>query len=151
MDLEKILRYGLTGVATMSTAILGEWDLALQILFIVMLLDIATGAINGIQEHNFSSKRMRKGIGTKAIYLIIIILCYQIDIFIGNSTPIFRTGACYLYVFVECSSILENAIKAGVPVPKKLVDILAVIKHKSGGSATEEAFKQLDRNKEEDK
>lgn len=149
--MERMGKLLFTGVATGVTALLGNWDTAIQMLFIVMGLDVLTGVINGVKEKNFTSKRLRQGIGTKAMYLIIIILCYQLDEFIGNGTPIFRTGACYLYVFVESVSILENIGKAGVPLPKKLVEILASIKNKSGGIATEEDIENLSKDDKEHK
>lgn len=147
MELESIGKWCFTGIATITTALLGNWDIAIQMLFIVMGLDILTGVVNGVKDKNFTSKRLRQGIGTKALYLIIIILCYQLDLFIGNGTPIFRTGACYLYVFVESTSIVENIGKAGVPLPKKLVEVLASIRGKSGGIATKEDFENLKEDK----
>lgn len=119
----------MTGV----TWLLGGWDTALKVLLVFIVVDIGTGAVRGfVKDKNFSSRRLRKGFGTKIGYLIIILLCNLLDMVFFKENPILRTMAVYFYVYVEGSSILENLANLGVPVPQFLVDRMEQINSKVG-------------------
>lgn len=127
-----------TGIMTTITWALGGWDTALKVLIAFIAIDIATGVIIGLFfEKSFSSRRLRKGFGTKIGYLIVIMLCNLLDMVFFVESPILRTASIYFYVAVEGSSIVENLGKMGVPIPKQLKEKLAQLNEEHVGSEEE--------------
>ncbi|PEA25936.1 holin [Bacillus cereus] len=122
-----------TALMTGVTWLLGGWDTALQVLMYCILIDLVTGVIIGFfVKKQFSSHRLRKGIGTKIGYLIVILLCNLFDMVFFKENPILRTASVWFYIYVEGSSILENLANLGVPVPQFLVDRMEQINEKVG-------------------
>ena len=124
MDYEKIL---LAGVGVVTTLI-GGWDMTLQVLLILMAVDILTGVIKGLYHGEFTSKQFRQGLISKAGFLLVLILCFQVDTLMGNSDPVIRTTCAIFYITIEGSSIIENLGEMGVPIPKALTKRLAKLK-----------------------
>ncbi|MEH7207619.1 phage holin family protein [Priestia megaterium] len=117
------------------TFVFGGWDKAFVAFCMFLVLDILTGMIKGASAGEFSSRRMRKGFKTKAGYLIVIIIATTLDRLMPESMPVLRTLCLWFYIFVEGTSVLENLAQMGVPIPKVIVERLAVIKGKSGDEA----------------
>lgn len=122
--LDKILLGGAGVVAT----VIGGWDMALQVMMILVGIDIITGVCKAFINHDFASKSFRQGIVSKAGYVVIVILAFQLDKLVGNSQPLFRTATAIFYIAVEGSSIIENLGVMGVPVPKFISDRLTQLK-----------------------
>lgn len=122
--LDKIL----IGGAGVVTTIIGGWDMALQVMMILVGIDILTGVCKAFINHDFASKSFRQGIVSKAGYVVIVILAFQLDKLVGNSQPIFRTATAIFYIAVEGSSIIENLGVMGVPVPKFIAERLTQLK-----------------------
>lgn len=116
---------------TAFTFIFGGWDTAFTTFCICLVLDLFTGVTKGIKSGTFSSRRMREGFATKAGYLIVIILATTLDRLMPDGLPLLRTISLWFYIWVEGSSVIENLAQMGVPIPKVVVDRLAVIKGKS--------------------
>lgn len=127
MDYDKLL---LGGIGILTTLI-GGWDLTLQVLLILMATDVVTGVIKGLYKWDFTSRAFRQGLMSKAGFLIVIILCYQVDTLLGNAEPIIRTTCAIFYITIEGSSIIENLGEMGVPIPKALTKRLAKLKDMS--------------------
>jgi toxin secretion/phage lysis holin len=124
-----------SGLMTSITAIFGGWDTAFQVFIACIILDIVTGVVKGFATDGFSSKRMRKGFGTKIGYLVVVALATQLDKLMPEDMPIIRTMAIWFYIAVESGSVIENLAQMGIPIPKVIVERLAVIRGKSGESA----------------
>lgn len=122
--LDKILIGGAGVVAT----IIGGWDMALQVMMILVGIDILTGVCKAFLNHDFASKSFRQGIVSKAGYVVIVILAFQLDKLVGNAQPLFRTATAIFYIAVEGSSIIENLGVMGVPVPKFIAERLVQLK-----------------------
>lgn len=120
-------------IATTITGFIGGWDKVVSAFTVFIVVDILTGVLKGYMSGNFSSRRMRKGFGSKVGYFIVIVIAAQLDKLIPQdaSIPLIRTMCLYFYIFVEGSSIIENLAQMGVPIPKVLIDKLEVIKIKS--------------------
>lgn len=127
-------------IMTGFTFAFGGWDKAFVAFCTFLVLDIFTGMIKGASNGEFSSRRMRQGFKTKAGYLIVIILATTLDRLMPESMPILRTICLWFYIFVEGTSVLENLAEMGVPIPKAVVDRLAVLRGKSSEPA------ELDKN-----
>jgi toxin secretion/phage lysis holin len=117
-------------VGSFLTYIFGGWDTCLKVLVLFILMDYLTGVLWAFMQKNVSSDIGRRGILKKATILIVLIVAVLLDRLINNDTWVFRTLVCYFYIANEGISLLENAVKIGVPVPKKLIDTLEQLKKK---------------------
>lgn len=116
---------------TLATALvyfLGGWDIALQILLIVIVLDYITGVCKAIYNRKMNSKVGAKGIIKKLGYLIVVAVSVELDRITGNTGAI-RTLVIYFFVANEGISILENWGGMGLPLPQKLTDTLEQLKN----------------------
>lgn len=89
--------------------------IVIGIVFLLMLIDYATGVVGAIMHEELSSKRMREGLGHKFAYIAVtcvaLIIEYGSDyINPGIELPVFIpvcTGIC----LTEITSIMENCVK----------------------------------------
>lgn len=89
--------------------------IVIGIIFLLVLIDYATGVVNAIMHGKLSSARMRQGLGHKFAYLAIICVALIIEygsdyINLGVKLPVFIpvcTGIC----LTEITSIMENCVK----------------------------------------
>lgn len=116
------------GGAGVLATIIGGWDMALQVMMILIGIDIITGVFKAFINHDFASKDFRQGIVSKAGYVVIVILAFQLDKLVGNKEPLFRTATAIFYIAVEGSSIIENLGIMGVPIPKFISQRLTQLK-----------------------
>lgn len=117
--------------STLATALvyfLGGWDIALQILLTVIVLDYITGVCKAIYNRKMNSKVGAKGIIKKLGYLIVVAVSVELDRITGNTGAI-RTLVVYFFVANEGISILENWGGMGLPLPQKLTDTLEQLKN----------------------
>lgn len=109
------------------TYFLGGWDWALQTLVLVMALDYVTGVCKAIKQKKLNSRTGLLGILKKFGYLVIVALAVVLDHLIGDTGAV-RTLAIYFFVANDGLSILENWGSIGLPLPKKLFEILEQLK-----------------------
>lgn len=119
MDKESIFSSIIAALGTLFTYMFGGWDIGLQVLFFCMILDYITGLMCGSKDNALSSSRGFQGLKKKFTVIIILILAVLLDRLLGQGW-IFRTLVIYFYIAMEGISIIENAIKLGVPVPEQL-------------------------------
>lgn len=115
---------------TLTTALvyfLGGWDIALQILLTVIIIDYISGVCRAIYNKKLNSKVGLKGIVKKVGYLLIVMLAVILDRIMGNTGAI-RTLVIYFFVANEGISILENWGDMGLPLPQKIFDVLEQLK-----------------------
>lgn len=108
--------------------------------FIVM--DFVTGVLTGIAEKNLSSDTAFKGLVMKFYELLIVSAAHMLDVYILKNGETIATAVCFLFISTEGISLLENAARLGVPIPKKVISILSQLKVTSGGIATKEDFNE---------
>ena len=116
---------------TLATALvyfLGGWDIALQTLIIVIVLDYITGICKSIINKKINSTVGLKGIIKKVGYLIIVAVAVELDRIAGDTGAI-RTLVIYFFVANEGISILENWGGMGLPLPQKIFDVLEQLKN----------------------
>lgn len=119
----------ITGIiSTAIGLIIGEFDPALRILFVLMVTDIIVGVIDviffGVTKYGkkFSSNGLIQGAIRKGLMLAIIVVATQLDILLNFDY--IRGGSTMYLIACEGVSIVENLVKIGVPCPKFLKDIL---------------------------
>lgn len=95
-------------------ALIGGWDLALEALAIIMLLDYLTGLVVAGVFHKspkseggaLESKAAFKGLVKKALIVVIVVAFHQADKLTGKG--FFRDGACWAFFIAELISVVEN-------------------------------------------
>lgn len=116
------------GLGTALTAYFGGWDTTMRFLVIALIADYVTGVLAAWKMGTLDSDVMFWGGIRKAITLLVIGLCFQLDTLFGNAEPIYRTMAIYFYLIRELLSIVENTGKLGVKWPGGVTDRLAQLK-----------------------
>ena len=129
--------FSLSGVACAGAAIaslLGGWNGAMTTLVILMLIDYVTGIIVAGVFHNsprcfggaLSSAVGFKGICRKFVILLIVVVACRVDLLL--ETTIIRDATCFGFCANELLSITENAGLMGIPLPRKLVEAIEVLR-----------------------
>lgn len=123
--MEKIFNSLVAVLATFFTYLFGNWDLALQVLIIFMILDYVTGVIYAYMIKTLNSEVGFKGLIKKCMILAVLIVGVALDRMLGNDgTWLFRTLVAYFYIANEGISLLENISNLGVPIPNKIKNAL---------------------------
>ena len=127
----------LSGVACVGAAIaslLGGWTGAMTTLVILMFIDYVTGIIVAGVFHAspkssggaLSSAVGFKGICRKFVILLIVVVACRVDLLLD--TNIIRDATCIGFCANELVSITENAGLMGIPLPRKLVEAIEVLR-----------------------
>ncbi len=116
-------------VFTITTWFLGDWDMALLVLLLFMGFDYVSGWLAAYVNQTLSSDIGLKGLSRKFMIILVLMGAVSLDRLITDGqTWIFRTAVCYFYVANEGLSLLENAARLGLPIPKKLENALIQLK-----------------------
>lgn len=132
------------------SAVIGSWDLALETLAIIMLLDYITGLIVAGVFHKspkseggaLDSKAAFKGLVKKALIVIIVVAFHQADKLTGKS--FFRDGVCWVFFIAELISVVEN-VGLVYPLPTFIMKALDWFRDK-GEHLGDDLDKEEDKN-----
>lgn len=115
--------------------LIGGFDILVSTLVVLMLIDYITGIICGYKTATLNSKRAYKGIKKK--FMVLCILCGAT--LINRLIPGvgIRDLVGIFYCATELLSIVENAEKCGVPIPKKLKKALEQCRDEKNINLTE--------------
>lgn len=112
-----------SSIGTTMTYLLG-WNQAVEALLVLMIIDYLTGVLAAYIDPRtkLDSRLGFKGICKKIVILMLVVLATEL----GRAAGIAELQTVVVWFFVgnEGLSIIENAAKAGVPVPKRLRDTL---------------------------
>ena len=117
-----------SGIITFASYFLGGWDLAIQVLLIVLVIDYISGVLKAIKNKELNSATGLWGIIKKCGYLLVVALSVVVDKITGTDGVI-RNLVIYFFVANDGISILENLGAIGVPLPQKLIDVLQQLKN----------------------
>ncbi|WP_418772763.1 phage holin family protein [Mitsuokella jalaludinii] len=124
----------ITGVVGVAAEILfGAWSNALAALVVAMLIDYVSGVIVAYINPALSlnSQRGFRGILKKIMILLLVSLGHVLDT--AMHQQIICIAVTYFFLGNEGLSIVENAAKAGVPIPTKLRDQLEQLMEEKEG------------------
>lgn len=121
--MEKIIKLIFSFLSTSLIYLLGGWDIALQSLIIVVILDYLTGISKSYVSNKLNSNKGLKGIVKKLSMLCMVAIATIVDRIAGE-TGLIRTLIIYYLVANEGLSILENLGEMNILVPKILKDKL---------------------------
>ena len=124
-------------VGAAVASIFGGWTGAMTTLVILMLIDYVTGLIVAGVFHASPKSRGGalysavgfKGICRKFVILLIVVVACRVDLLLN--TNIIRDATCIGFCANELLSITENAGLMGIPLPRKLVDAIEVLRGES--------------------
>ena len=126
MNVVNIIKTILTAIITWIGWLIGGYDTMMIALLLFMIIDYLSGVMCAVINKKLSSKIGFKGIFKK----IMIILLAGITNLLGQATGIdgLRYIVISFYLANEGISIIENASILGLPVPKKVKDVLEQLK-----------------------
>ena len=107
----------------------GKADGLIYALITFIIVDYVTGVIVACVNKNLSSEVGFKGIAKKVVILLVVAVGNIVDIYILDGGTVCRSTVIGFYLANEGISILENAGKLGIPLPKKLVSVLKQLKN----------------------
>lgn len=97
-----------------------------DVLLVLMCLDVVVGFCAAFITKSISSTICSRGMMKKVIIIMLVGMCAAIEPF-TSGIPLSKLAAMAFIVF-ECTSIVENAARAGVPIPSQITDSLALLK-----------------------
>ena len=107
----------------------GKADGLIYALLAFIILDYVTGLTVACINKNLSSEVGFKGIAKKVVILLLVAVGNILDIYILGDSAVCRSTVIGFYLAHEGISILDNAGKLGIPLPKKLVSVLKQLKN----------------------
>lgn len=137
MKVITVIKVAISTVLTTLVYLLGGWDIAMQSLLIMIVLDYLTGMGKSYVSGTLNSNRGLKGIIKKLGLLVLVAVAQVVDTLL-NMAGVVRTFIIYYIVANEGLSILENLGKMGIIVPQFLIDKLEQLKE---GESDEEEIR----------
>lgn len=128
--MDNIFKNILAGVCTILSFLFGDMEGLMIALIALIILDYISGVIAAAVEKRLSSEVGAKGIAKKIFMLLIVALANIVDINVIGDGHVLKTVTVVFYICNECISLIENAGRIGVPVPKKLLDVLEQLRDK---------------------
>ena len=110
---------------------LGGCDGLLYALIAFVVIDYITGVMCAIIDRKLSSAVGFKGIFRKVLIFLLVGIANIIDVQVIGTGAVLRTAVIFFYISNEGVSIIENAVHLGLPVPKKLKDVLEQLHERS--------------------
>ncbi len=123
--MEKILQALSGGVGLFVAAFWGGLDGVLYVLITLIVLDYLSGCVIAIINKQLSSAVGFKGIAKKVAMLTLVGVAHILDAKILGGGDVLRSAVCFFYIANEGLSLLENTARLGIPIPKKLRDVLS--------------------------
>ncbi len=125
-ELTRTLSGILMGLVAWLTKLLGGWDGALGLMFLLMGLDLITGVTVSLlmksghsKGGGFHSRELFLGLTRKLLMVLLVMLATALDGLLGAS--LCRLTVIGFYGANEALSIVENAALLGVPFPRGLL------------------------------
>ena len=116
--------------AALMAYLFGPMDALFFALLACMGMDYLSGVIAAYIEGTLSSKKGFVGLSKKLLILCVTAVGTILDNATG-ANGMLRALVLGFYVANECISLLENAGRLGVPLPRKLLDALEQVKAKN--------------------
>ena len=99
-----------------------------------VILDYVTGLACAIYKKKLSSWVGFIGILRKIMLFVVVAVANLICVYVFDSNGFLRAAVIFFFIANEGLSILENAGSMGLPIPKKLLELLEQLKNKNNES-----------------
>ena len=110
---------------------LGGCDGLLYALIAFVVVDYITGVMCAIADHSLSSEGGFKGICRKVLIFLLVGIANILDVQVIGTGSVLRTAVVFFYISNEGISLLENAGHLGLPIPKKMKEVLEQLHDRS--------------------
>lgn len=117
---------------------LGGCDGLMIALIVFVVTDYITGLMCAVIDKKLSSSIGFKGICRKILIFILVGIANMLDVQVIGTGNIFRSAVIFFYLSNEGVSLLENSAHLGLPIPKKLKEILEQLHKRSEETENEE-------------
>ncbi|ATA61073.1 DNA primase [Geobacillus stearothermophilus] len=106
----------------------GSVDSFVVILLALVIVDYITGIVASAMEGALSSQVGFRGIVRKLLVFVLVAAAHLVDVAIGWNMHLIRNAIVFFYIANEFISIVENAGRAGVPIPSVLRKAIELLK-----------------------
>lgn len=118
---------------------LGGSDGLIYALLTFVVIDYITGIMCAIADKKLSSEVGFKGISRKVLIFLLVGIANILDVQVIGTGSVLRTAVIFFYISNEGISLLENAGHLGLPIPKKMMDILEQLHDRSESEDNDES------------
>lgn len=118
---------------------LGGSDGLIYALLTFVVIDYITGIMCAIADKRLSSEVGYKGISRKVLIFLLVGIANILDVYVLGNGSVLRTAVIFFYLSNEGISLLENAGHLGLPIPKKMMDILEQLHDRSESEDNDES------------
>lgn len=125
------LRVFVAAAGSIIAEYLGVFDGMLHALVVFVIVDYISGILRAATEQKLSSNIGAKGIAKKVAIFVLVGVANVIDVHVIGTEHLTRSAVIAFYLTNEGISIIENMAGIGLPIPTKLVEILAQIDGKN--------------------
>lgn len=144
---EHIFRGTISGLIAIGGYLFGDANNELLIaLLIFVVTDYITGVICAIVDHTLSSSVGFKGIAKKILLFTVVAITHILDERLGLKDAL-MTATIFFYLANEGLSIVENAVRLGLPMPNKIKSVLVQLKHQSDSDEIQDLGRDIKRDK----
>ena len=128
MNHGEVCQVGISVLISFLSYCFGVVTPALELLLWCICLDIFVGVLASFVNPKlyFNSRKMFKGVVKKIVLLSIVAFSKHLDIMMN--TDIICMTTCYFFIINEGMSVLENAGKCGLKLPKIIENSLEQLK-----------------------
>ena len=128
MNQAEVGQVGITVLVSFLSYCFGVVTPQLELLLWCITLDLFVGVLASFVNPKlyFNSRKLFRGIAKKVILLSIVAFAKHLDIMMN--TDVIALTTCYFFIINEGFSVLENAGKAGVKLPKIIENSLEQLK-----------------------
>lgn len=120
--------FGISLVGSFVSFLIGSMDSLVMILLCFVIADYVTGLIASAIEGRLSSQVGFRGIVRKLLIFVLVAVSHLLEIAIGWNNHFIRDAVIFFYIINEFISIVENAGRAGVPIPSFLRKAIELFK-----------------------
>ena len=118
----------LGGIIAAVSGFIGGMDGIMYALLAFITIDYITGVAVAVKRHELSSEVGFWGLVRKVCILMLVGIAHYIDCYVTQNGDVVRTVVSMYYIGNEGVSILENCGNLGLPLPPKLMAVMAQIK-----------------------
>ena len=128
MNHGEVCQVGISVLISFLSYCFGVVTPALELLLWCICLDVFVGVLASFVNPRlyFNSRKMFKGLVKKIVLLSIVAFSKHLDIMMN--TDIICMTTCYFFIINEGMSVLENAGKCGLKLPKIIENSLEQLK-----------------------
>jgi toxin secretion/phage lysis holin len=120
--------FGISLVGSFVSFLIGSVDSLVIILLCFVIADYVTGLIASAIEGRLSSQVGFRGIVRKLLIFVLVAVSHLLEIAISWNNHFIRDAIIFFYITNEFISIVENAGRAGVPIPSFLRKAIELFK-----------------------